>query len=608
MITYGFSIQGKSHIKNDIVCQDSNKTSRLKSGHYIGIVADGVGSAPYSDVGSKTAVDCLFEYCNTHITKNTTDLQQILKEGYEYAFSQIEKIADEKEDNIADYDTTLSVALYKNKKVVYGHAGDGGIIVKCKDGIIKPITTRQKGADGASVMPLRAGEKSWKFGACEDEVVAVILLTDGMLDGVIQPVLVNLPPNLMAMAKGDFKKDNVYVTASEFFMNPYAVYQNKSVKKPEQIMEHFINGDLLKKDEDTFFSCIKNAYVNMLGKNNGKKASETIKKYFYAVWALKNVTDDKTVVCLIDDKEKVKPQKINYYLEPDWNEKQKKYNELLYGKETDSTESEESDLTEDENEVQDDKTVSHRKEKNEKTTLNIKFISTVAGIILILLLISFSIGIFIGRGSKKNTKQAEVSTTQLSTVTETYARADEIKVENKVNKFMDNLSQIDKELSTESKLEFQNQVNINGFKEIIKTIKNYNLNRQNIEDKKYNRDFQNKEPGKAGGNSFETTAESISDYLPETTSDDGSMESTVVQEPDISVVTQEPDVSTTSENNGETTNISDRIVRIEKIMENVKQNNDIELFKEKVVEYLNDSDNSEKIKLIKQNLNMLYSE
>ena len=55
MITYGFSVQGKSHIKNNTVCQDFNKFGQLKSGVYIGIVADGVGSARYSDIGSKMA-------------------------------------------------------------------------------------------------------------------------------------------------------------------------------------------------------------------------------------------------------------------------------------------------------------------------------------------------------------------------------------------------------------------------------------------------------------------------------------------------------------------------------------------------------------------------
>ena len=59
MITYGYSIQGKSHIQRGVVCQDSSKVQRLRANVYMGIVADGVGSAAHSDIGSKMAVDAL---------------------------------------------------------------------------------------------------------------------------------------------------------------------------------------------------------------------------------------------------------------------------------------------------------------------------------------------------------------------------------------------------------------------------------------------------------------------------------------------------------------------------------------------------------------------
>lgn len=55
MITYGYSIQGKSHIQRGVVCQDSSKVQRLRANVYMGIVADGVGSAVHSDIGSKMA-------------------------------------------------------------------------------------------------------------------------------------------------------------------------------------------------------------------------------------------------------------------------------------------------------------------------------------------------------------------------------------------------------------------------------------------------------------------------------------------------------------------------------------------------------------------------
>ena len=332
MITYGFSIQGKGHIEKGVVCQDSNKVDRIKSGHYIGIVADGVGSAAHSDIGSNIAVKSLFQYCNDHIEKNSSSeaIEGILFEGYSHALEQIEQYVKKQGAVIDDFDTTLSSVVYDGKNVVYGHAGDGGIIIRCLDGSTKPITLRQKGADGASVRPLRAGGSSWVFGTAS-EVASVLLVTDGMLDGVIQPVLVNLPPDRMALARGDFQKDNVYVTATEFFMNPYSVYLNRNVKDPDEYMDYFLTGDLTGEDQETFLKCILMAYIRLLGKDDAMKIVNRIKKYFYTVWAVKNVTDDKSVVCIMNEKAKITPQNIKFYEEPNWKWRQESYNALLYG-------------------------------------------------------------------------------------------------------------------------------------------------------------------------------------------------------------------------------------------------------------------------------------
>lgn len=335
MITYGYSLQGKSHIDRNTVCQDSSAAVKLKSGYYLGVVADGVGSAPYSDVGSRIAVESLQAYCEQYVKKGMKDveLEDILRDGYEYAFRQVEKFVTQQGGSIADYDTTLSSVLYDGTKVVFGHAGDGGIIVRKKDGTITPITERQKGADGTSVRPLRAGNSSWDFGICNDETASVLLVTDGMLDGVFQPVLVNLPSSAMELAKGTFAKNNVYVTACEFFMNPNMVYLNPHVKNHEAYMQHVLKGNLEKKDQDDFLKCMIYGYTKTLGKEEACRLCEAIKKFYFAVWAVTKVTDDKSVVCLMNEKAKVTPKEQKYYQEPNWKWRQECYQALLYGKE-----------------------------------------------------------------------------------------------------------------------------------------------------------------------------------------------------------------------------------------------------------------------------------
>ena len=335
MILYGFSIQGKSHIDKETVCQDSNKTGRLRAGYYFGAVADGVGSAPHSDIGSKLAVEKLYEYCDKNIKKgmDQMDVEDVLCAGYEYAMETIQKYADSHDKKIENYDTTLSAVIYNGKKIIYAHAGDGGIIVRQTNGIVKPVTKRQKGADGTSVIPLRAGEHSWEIGTYSGNVAAVLLVTDGMLDGVFQPTLLNLPSSTMELARGDFSQDNVYIAAAEFFMNPYAVYKNPKIKGAESFLHTFFEGNLLPKDQDAFLQCMDAAYTKLFNKKTSREICESLKEVYFVVGAVKNVKDDKSVVCLINETIEVVPQDKKYYLEPDWVWLQECYEALLYGKE-----------------------------------------------------------------------------------------------------------------------------------------------------------------------------------------------------------------------------------------------------------------------------------
>ena len=158
-------------------------------------------------------------------------------------------------------------------------------------------------------------------------------MTDGMLDGVFQPVLVNLPSSAMELAKGTFAKNNVYVTACEFFMNPNMVYLNPHVKNHEAYMQHVLKGNLEKKDQDDFLKCMIYGYTKTLGKEEARQLCEAIKKFYFAVWAVTKVTDDKSVVCLMNEKAKVTPKEQKYYQEPNWKWRQECYQALLYGKE-----------------------------------------------------------------------------------------------------------------------------------------------------------------------------------------------------------------------------------------------------------------------------------
>lgn len=332
MITGGYSIQGKSHIETGKVCQDSHQIADLKNGWYLAIVADGVGSAKHSEIGSSIAVTALEHYCKNHIdtTYNDTALLETLHAGYHYAYKQIVQYVSKNKGKIEEYDTTLSCALYNGKKVIWGHAGDGGILVKNIDGTFQIITSPQKGLDGISVRPLRAGESSWEFATYKNNVAGVLLFTDGMLEGVFMPSLLNVEGCTTVEEVSRQKNKKVAVNAAQFFLNPDCVYKNRNFKNIDQTFESLLTGDF-KDIQEIFSSALQNAYTKMFGKAVAREIVDSFTKYSYIPWALNRVTDDKTIVWLINDKCQPKLQKPDYYMDPDWKELKNTYQKILNG-------------------------------------------------------------------------------------------------------------------------------------------------------------------------------------------------------------------------------------------------------------------------------------
>ena len=75
------------------------------------------------------------------------------------------------------------------------------------------------------------------------------------------------------------------------------------------------------------------AYTKLFNKKTSREICESLKEVYFVVGAVKNVRDDKSVVCLINETIEVVPQDKKYYLEPDWVWLQECYEALVYGKE-----------------------------------------------------------------------------------------------------------------------------------------------------------------------------------------------------------------------------------------------------------------------------------
>lgn len=293
--SYGFSLTGTSHIKKGTPCQDAHKALKLKNGWVVAAIADGVGSAAHSEIASSIAVETVVEYINNCIDKCKIidDVLPYMSLAYTEAQGIIEKIAEEKEDFIGDYDTTLSMIVYDGINVVYGHSGDGGIVGLENNGLFDKITSPQKAEDGICVIPLRAGEKSWEFGKAKGEYASVLLATDGIYDTFFPYLL-----------KG--QENEVYVPLIRYFMDNNGMnIDNKNVDKVKEEKQSFISSD-----------------------------------------AYSSVTDDKTLLVVVNSKVCPEFQNEDYYKEPDWDKLQLEWNKKAYPQlyvEKDTKEEENSD-------------------------------------------------------------------------------------------------------------------------------------------------------------------------------------------------------------------------------------------------------------------------
>ncbi len=192
MLTH-FSItqQGERHIEKDVPCQDFSASKRIESSRFecqivIAAVADGVGSCEFSQFGSMTAVQSFLDCVEYNLQGKISELSdenilKLIEYSFNYALSQVEKEAEDRELPFLEFDSTLTGIVYDGSTLWYGHIGDDGVVVLYSDGSYEMITKRHKGEEAHSLFPLREVDL-WQFGKSSKEVASCVLMTDGVLD------------------------------------------------------------------------------------------------------------------------------------------------------------------------------------------------------------------------------------------------------------------------------------------------------------------------------------------------------------------------------------------------------------------------------------------
>lgn len=320
IFNYGFSVVGKSHIAKGNCCQDSHMIKELENGWVIAAVADGVGSAKNSQMGSSIAAKTVVEFCAECMPwdYSVIGIKSMLRTAYNYAFKQILKESEKTGEPIESYDTTLTTVIYDGHRIIYGHSGDGAIIGLTIYGDYVQITKPQKGVDMISVLPLRSGYTVWSIDSYEEELAAVMLMTDGMLDYTLCPYLLKLS-----------NKSEVYTPIATYFVDPYGVPSDeKEAEKTKNDIKEFIVADD-KYDTNKFYSRLSEIYKKHL-KDESKNIIESMSEKKYACAFMQSVQDDKTMVALINTDIQFDTKEAEHFTEPNWDDLQEEWNKKAY--------------------------------------------------------------------------------------------------------------------------------------------------------------------------------------------------------------------------------------------------------------------------------------
>lgn len=180
---------GWSHELKGEICQDNHYCIE-KNSIFFAAVADGLTTSKYSHIASKIASFQTVTYCSERITlkMNAKKILSIIRDSFVMADLAIKRRAG---GHLNDFDTTLTIAVFIRGSLYYGHVGDSGIIALRCDGTFEEVTEAQHGIghdNDAPVYPLAANEK-WVFAKHPHRIKALFLMTDGMINKVVTPLL-----------------------------------------------------------------------------------------------------------------------------------------------------------------------------------------------------------------------------------------------------------------------------------------------------------------------------------------------------------------------------------------------------------------------------------
>lgn len=147
----GASVIGESHLRNGHPCQDYQASIVLSSEEgeaLLVALADGAGSAEYSDLGARLAVEAALQELESSLASphsSHLDFESTMRSAFESAQQALFELAEEDEIHIRSLATTLTCVAAVDGFLTVGQLGDGSVVVQTAEQELVAVTQPQRG-------------------------------------------------------------------------------------------------------------------------------------------------------------------------------------------------------------------------------------------------------------------------------------------------------------------------------------------------------------------------------------------------------------------------------------------------------------------------------
>jgi serine/threonine protein phosphatase PrpC len=190
--TLGVAFTGRGHVLSGEPCQDRHTVASLLNGDLVVIVADGAGSAEFSDEGARVAA----ETCLTQIAERARHKRLVRLDYYEIFHSAAEQVSHyARSFNLSprEFATTLNVLHCTRSGTANVSIGDSGCIIVTGQDELEILAPPFKGryANETAFLSQSMVERYFSYGETRNPINGYIAATDGIFDLLFQQDQIN---------------------------------------------------------------------------------------------------------------------------------------------------------------------------------------------------------------------------------------------------------------------------------------------------------------------------------------------------------------------------------------------------------------------------------